>query len=141
MKRFPHKHIRWERVAHCFFSTEGLARAGLLGWAALLKEAKWLGVRLSQAQATGNFYFAVDQYLRIKSAPVSSAAPVLRCAPAPAGRRVSRNVVRDFAAGARMSRSSLSGRSIPRKKFLVITLAASSTASGSVGFRLRTRSR
>jgi hypothetical protein len=81
MKRFPHKHIRWERVAHCFFSTEGLARAGLLGWAALLKEAKWLGVRLSQAQATGNFYFAVDQYLRIKSAPVSSAAPALGRAP------------------------------------------------------------
>jgi hypothetical protein len=38
-------------------------------------------------------------------------------------------------------RSSRTGRSIPRKKSLVITLAVSPTASGSGGFRLPTRAR
>jgi hypothetical protein len=53
-----------------------------------------------------------------------------------------RSVVRDFAAHTRISRSSLAGRSHGRKKCSVaITLAGSLTASGSGGFRLRTRSR
>jgi len=51
-------------------------------------------------------------------APVSSAAPVLGRAPARASRRANRSAARDFAAGARISRSSLAGRSRDRKKIL-----------------------
>jgi len=83
-----------------------------------------------------------DQYLRIKGAPVSSAALVLGRAPARAGTLASRNAAKDFAALARIPRSSRDGRSNGRKKCsVVITLAASLTASGSGVFRLLTRSR
>jgi len=81
------------------------------------------------------------QYVEIKCALLSSAAPVPGRAPAHAGMPASRIVARDFAAPARSFRSNRAGRSNTRKNFLVITLAASSTASGSAGFRLRTRSR
>ena len=68
-------------------------------------------------------------------------APVPGRAPAHAGRPASRSVAKDFAARARISRSSLAGRTNDRKKcWLVITLAGSPTASGSGVFRLRTRS-
>ncbi len=78
----------------------------------------------------------------LNRAPVSSDAPVLGPAPAHAGTPASRSAVRDFAAGARIPRSSPAGRSHDRKKSsLLITLAASLTASGSGGFRLLTRSR
>ena len=63
-------------------------------------------------------------------------------APARAGTRASRSAARDFASGARISHSSLAGRSNGRKECsVVITLAASLTASDSAGFRSLTRSR
>src|SRR5207249_301986 len=67
----------------------------------------------------------------------SSAAPDLGRAPAHAGRHGNRSVVRDFAAPARIFRSSPAGHKNGRKKCsVVITLAASVTASGSGVFRL-----
>jgi len=78
----------------------------------------------------------------LSRAPVSSAAPVPGRAPTRAGTLASRSAARDFAAGARISHSSQAGRSNGRKKCsVVITLAASLTASGSGGFRLFTRPR
>src|SRR5579859_1244982 len=82
-----------------------------------------------------------NQYLGIKCAPVSSAAPVLGRAPQLAGTRASRSAARDFGVYARSPRSSRAGRSNGRKNFLVITLAPAPTAFASGGFRLRTRSR
>ncbi len=52
----------------------------------------------------------------LNRAPVSSAAPAPGRVPARAGRRASRSVVRDFAAHARIPRSSPAGRSNDRKK-------------------------
>jgi hypothetical protein len=73
---------------------------------------------------------------------VSSATPVVRPVPAHAGRPPNRSAAKDFAAGGGIARSSRAGRSHGRKKCsVVITLAASLTASGSVGFRLLTCSR
>ena len=60
---------------------------------------------------------------------VASAARVPRRAPSHAGTRASRSVATASAAGARIPRSSRAGRNRPRKNFLVITLAASGTAS------------
>src|SRR5437899_4068768 len=72
----------------------------------------------------------------------STAAPDLGRAPAHAGRHGNRSVVRDFAAPARILRSSRAGHQNGRKKCsVVITLAASVTASGSGVFRLLKRSR
>ena len=67
---------------------------------------------------------------------VASAARVPRRAPSHAGTRASRTVAAASAAGARSPRSSRAGRNRHRKNFLVITLAASGTASFSGGFRL-----
>ncbi len=78
----------------------------------------------------------------LNRALVSSAAPGLAPVPARAGTRVSRSAARDFAAGARISRSTPAGRSNPRKKSSEgITLAGSLTDSGFGGFRFLTRSR
>jgi hypothetical protein len=83
----------------------------------------------------------MDQYARLKSAPVSSAVPVAEPAPAPAGRRVNRSAATGYGAGKRSFRSSRAGRNQPRKKLSVMTLAGSATASGATIFRLRIRSR
>jgi hypothetical protein len=82
----------------------------------------------------------VDQYVGIKSrASFQRRHPWTRSSAA--GRPASRSVARDFVARAGIPRSSPAGRSNPRKNFLVITLAGSSTAFGSGGFRLRARFR
>ena len=59
----------------------------------------------------------------------ASAARVPRRAPSHAGTRASRSVATASAAGARTPRSSQAGHNRRRKNFLVITLAASGTAS------------
>ena len=90
-------------------------------------------------------YARANRWINISGlsrAPLASAAPVAGRAPPRAGRHVSRSVVKDFAAGLRIAHNSPAGRSNDRKKCsVVITLAASLTASGSAGFRLWTRSR
>src|SRR5262249_3140707 len=88
------------------------------------------------ASVTGNVSPAppADQYLRLKSAPVSSDAPVLGRAPWHAGRRASSSAAGGFAADLRIPRNSPVGRACVRKKSSwVITLAASLSASGSGG--------
>jgi hypothetical protein len=67
-------------------------------------------------QAEFTVSLADDQYARIKCAPVSSAAPALGLAPALAGTRANRSAARDFAAAARIARSSPAGRTGVRKK-------------------------
>jgi len=85
---------------------------------------------------------ADDQYVRIKCAPASSAAPVAAPAPTPAGIRANRSAAKDFAAAARIDRSTPAGRTCARKKSSgVITLAPSLIASGSAAFRSLTRCR
>jgi hypothetical protein len=78
----------------------------------------------------------------LNRAPSSSAVPAPGRAPPRACTPANRSAVRDFSALDRIPRSSPAGRSIGRKKcFVVITLGACLTASGSGGFRLLTRSR
>ena len=57
-----------------------------------------------------------DQYLRIKCAPLSSAAPALERAPALVGTLHNRSAARDFAAAAQSTRSTPAGRRCARKK-------------------------
>lgn len=73
----------------------------------------------------------------LSRAPVSNASPAPGRAPARADRHASRSVARDFAARARIPRSSPAGRMNGRKEcWVVMTLATSSTASGSGGSRI-----
>src|SRR5215472_19046168 len=85
---------------------------------------------------------AGDQYVRIKYAPVSSAAPAPPPAPVRGGTKRNKSAAKGFAAVARSARSSPAGRTSARKNdSLVITLAASLSASASAALRLFTRSR
>jgi hypothetical protein len=72
---------------------------------------------------------------------VASAAPAPRRAPPRAGRHASRTVAAATAASVGSTHSNPAGRSSHRKKSLVMTLAASGTASFSGGFRSLTRFR
>jgi hypothetical protein len=82
------------------------------------------------------------QYVRIKCAPVSIAAPARRLALPRVDTTDNKSAAKGFAAGLRTAHSSLAGRSYSRKKCSeVITLVPSLTASGFSGFRLLARSR
>jgi hypothetical protein len=59
---------------------------------------------------------AGDQYVRIKSAPVSSASPAPTLAPARAGTTHNKSAAMDFAAALQIARSSPAGRTCAQKK-------------------------